>query len=569
MAVKTKSLNHNYPLYDYAPATENLKTLIYEAQARTPDKLAFRYRRKGEDIDVTYTEFKYEFNSVGTALMSVLGYNGTHSAIIGENSYDYILTHFAVMNTGGVSAPIDRELAPEGIANIINMSDSEYLFCSSAYESKIADILPSIPNIKKIFVFDKAEDDGIFCSFDKLKAEGAKLLDGGDKSFVDFKIDTKKLATLVFTSGTTGVSKGVMLSQSNLLLDAVSAMKNMLIYDCCVSVLPYHHTYEIMVLVCMLHNNTTICINESLRTVLVSLKKYKPLDICLVPLFVETMYKRVWATAEDSGKAGGLRFLLKLSRLLRKCGIDIRHKLFKTIHENFGGRLTKIICGGAPIKTNVAQFFDDIGIQVLLGYGISECSPIVSVNRNEFYDCFSTGVPVDCCTVRIDNPNEDGEGEICVKGDNVMLGYYKNPEATAAVFTEDGYFRTGDIGKLDEHGRLYITGRIKNLIVLNNGKNVYPEELENYFADSEIVSEIIVYADKKQGNIEVAVTAEIYPNPEYIKNNNITDVKAAVQAEVDKINEKLPIYKQIKNVKLRDAEFEKTTSKKIKRNYNK
>ena len=381
--------------------------------------------------------------------------------------------------------------------------------------------------------------------------------------------DSSHRALIMFTSGTTGKSKGVMLSADTLLFNIMQSQKLMKITDVCLSVLPYHHSYESTCgLLTMFHHGMTICINESLRSVLPNFKVYKPTEVQLVPLFVEKIYRGIWDKAEETGKAGMLRKLIKVSNAMLKVGIDMRKKLFKSVTSTFGGELLGIICGGAPLKPFLPDFFDSIGITLINGYGISECGPLVSINRPCFHDYESVGLPLPETEIRIDNPNENGEGEICVKGRNVMLGYYKNEAATAEAIT-DGYFHTGDIGKLGHDGFLFITGRMKNVIILQNGKNVYPEEIEDKLsAMCEYIGEIIIFASKKDENGDQTVLgAEIFPDAERAAARGISDVQEVIKKAISDYNEKEPSYKVIKNIVFRTEEFEKTTSKKIKRKY--
>ena len=242
------------------------------------------------------------------------------------------------------------------------------------------------------------------------------------------------------------------------------------------SVLPYHHSYEAVAgILVALHRHATLCINDSLKRVVKNLALYKPGYMYVVPALMEVLYRRMWASIEEKGKTKTIKIAIKLSRFLRAIGIDVRRKLFKELHNALGGNLVKLVCGGAPLRAEIADFFDDIGIIVTNGYGITECSPLVSVNTDFINDPKTVGLPMECVEIRIDDPNEDDEGEICVKGDIVMLGYYKNEAATAEVFTEDGFFRTGDYGKVNKKGQILITGRKKNIIILGNGKNIYPE----------------------------------------------------------------------------------------------
>lgn len=558
-----KRHDKNYPYYQ-TPKVSDFREMVNTCTEKYGTKLLYKFKQGGEMHEKTYVDFKNDIDGFGTALTTTLGVKNEHIALICENCYDWIVVYYTMMMTNGVFVPVDRELPPEGIANVLRQSESDILVISDTYLTKFADVIETVENVKKVIVIGN-KTEGRY-SYHTLKEDGKKLVENGDKSFTELKVDVNVLASLVFTSGTTGVSKGVMLTKYNILANALYAMDNLLIDESCLSVLPYHHTFESsMGLICYYYNGSTVYINENLRSVAANLKLYKPHNVLVVPLLVETMYKRIWNTAEESGKAETLKKAIKISNALRKIGIDLRKKLFKSVTDNLGGNLRKFICGGAAIKSNICEFFDDIGITVITGYGISECSPLVSVNRNNFYDFESVGVTSPLCEAKIDEPNENGEGEICVKGGNVMLGYYKNPEATAAAF-KDGWFLTGDIGKIDDQGRIYITGRKKNLIVLKNGKNVYPEEIESYFNESKTICELVVYALKDENDHESAITAEIFPNMDLLKDGKTLDqLKAEINDEISAVNAKLPNYKQIKKVTFRDTEFEKTTTKKIKR----
>ena len=330
--------------------------------------------------------------------------------------------------------------------------------------------------------------------------------------------------------------------------------------------LPYHHTYEAVCgILVSLHHHSTICVNDSLRHVAENMKFFKPDYILLVPLFVENLYKKIMSGIEAKGKAKAFEKLIKTSNAMRKVGIDMRKSLFKSVHDVFGGEIIKLVCGGAPIRPELAGFFDAVGINLINGYGITECSPLVSVNRDYYSDYRSVGVSLPCCEVKIDEPNEDGEGEICVKGDVVMMGYYKKPEATAEVLSEDGWFRTGDYGRFNDEGQLFITGRKKNLIVLKNGKNVYPEEIEGYLQNIPYVSEVVVYAVRNESGEETALCAEIYPNEELLAGKSVEERNTMIKNAVEELNKTLPSYKKVLKIKLRSTEFEKTTSKKIRR----
>jgi long-chain acyl-CoA synthetase len=308
---------------------------------------------------------------------------------------------------------------------------------------------------------------------------------------------------------------------------------------------------------------SSIYISSGLKHIPEEIREQKPTHLILVPLFVETLYKKIWAGAEKSGKAKMLRRMIKVSNVLRKCGIDLRRKLFRPVLDNFGGKLEMIICGGASLNQDIIDSFDAIGITILNGYGITECSPLISCNRNKYQKKGSVGTPIIGELVKIKDPDENGEGEICVKGPNVMLGYYKDPEATAAAFDEEGYFKTGDYGRLDEEGWIYITGRLKNLIILSNGKNVYPEEIETEISRIFGVAECIVYAGESKMQNKEAIVAEIFPDFEALKSRGIENVKEYFEDEIKKVNSRMVSYKAVKMVKIRNEEFTKNTSKKI------
>lgn len=333
----------------------------------------------------------------------------------------------------------------------------------------------------------------------------------------------------------------------------------------CLSVLPYHHTYEAVAgILVALHKHSCICINDSLKNVLKNLQLFKPDYIYLVPAFTEVFYKNIWNNAEKTGKDKTLKKIIPISNHLRTIGIDLRKKFFQSIHEAFGGNLREIICGGAPIRPEVGKFFNDIGITLLNGYGITECSPLVSVNRMKFNDSTTVGVILPCCEVKLENINDEGDGEICVKGDIVMKGYYKEQEKTDKVL-KDGWFNTEDYGSVNEKGQLIINGRKKNLIVLDNGKNVYPEEIENYILSIPYVKEVIVKSKKNKNGQEVSLTAEVFLDQEKIQEMELDNIKETLKKDIAQSCQELPTFKKVTDIEIRDTEFEKTTTNKIKR----
>lgn len=548
-------------LYDI-PKVKSMREMLALASAESGDKTAIMYKSGNDIVSHTYSEFTDTTYYLGTALID-LGFGESHIAVIGENSYPWICVYLTVLQSSGVIVPVDKELPESDIFNVLQHSDSEIVFCSAKYEKIFRENRDKIPFIKKFVCFDEDEDDGDFISYSKLVKRGEELRNSGDKSFDGAGSDEYALKMLVYTSGTTGMSKGVMLSEHNLASIVSYGPTVSDVHTKCLSVLPYHHTYEAVAGILVgLHRRATICINSQLTQVLKNLQVFKPDYIYLVPAFVELFHKKIWQTAKKQGKEKGLKLLIVLSNALRKIGIDKRRKLFSSIHESFGGNLIKIVCGGAPIRAELGDFFDSIGINLINGYGITECSPLVSANREEINDCSTVGVVLPCCEIKFINKTSEGDGEICVKGDTVMMGYYKMPEVTAEVL-EDGWFKTGDYGKMNENGLLMITGRKKNLIVLDNGKNVFPEELENYIQAIPYVKEVIVSGEKDENGIETALSAEIYIDPEMIPENPLDTLRS----DIDEATKELPVYKRINTIKLRDTEFEKTTSNKIKRKY--
>lgn len=543
---------------------KSIKEMLDLAVKEAGNKNAFEYKNGDKIVKITYKQYVDDINSLGTALAS-LNMHNKHVAIIGENSYKWLTVYLCMLQSTGVFVPVDRELTCLDVINVLKHSDSEVLFFSKKYAQYIPEIKKSIPNIKYYIGLDVKKDEDNILSYDLLKESGKKLLDKKSTIYTDLKDDENNLKLLVYTSGTTGNPKGVMLTEHNLISVVYYGLQIADIGEKCLSVLPYHHTYEAVAGILVgLHKHSTICINDSLKNVLKNLQLYKPDYIYLVPAFTEVFYKSIWNNAQKTGKDKALKKMIPLSNALRKTGIDLRKKFFKSIHEAFGGNLNQIVCGGAPIRPEIGKFFNDIGITLLNGYGITECSPLVSVNRANFNDSSTVGVILPCCEVKIENKTADGDGEIYVKGDIVMKGYYKEPEKTAKVL-KDGWFNTEDYGRINEKGQLIINGRKKNLIVLDNGKNIYPEEIENYIMGIPYVKEVLVKASKNAAGQETALIAEVFLDKEKIEEMHIENIKETLKKDVQDSVRELPVYKHISDVKIRKNEFEKTTTSKIKR----
>lgn len=557
--------NKNYPLYE-TTVFEDFRIMTENVAKKYPDRIAFSFKKNPQDTDtinVTYPEARDYIRNMGTELIA-MGCRDKHIALIGESSYEWVCSYFSLMSIGAVVVPIDVNLPVDEIAGILNVAECQFLFYSSSIEAAIQEFREKIPGLNTYICMNETKAENVHRLSD-IAERGRQRFINGDNSYYDYTIDTERLATIVFTSGTTGKGKGVMLSQKNIVSDMTQGMYNFAITPKTINVLPPHHTFGSTVnFVGHFAQGSSIYISSGLKYIGNEIREQQPSHLILVPLFVENMYKKVWAAAEKNGKAKTLKQMIKLSNMLRKCGLDLRRKLFKSVLDSFGGKLEMIICGGANLNQDVIDFFDAIGITLLNGYGITECSPLISCNRNKYQKKGSVGTPIVGLLVKIKDPDENGEGEICVKGPNVMLGYYKDPEATAAVFDEEGYFKTGDYGRLDEEGWIYITGRLKNLIILSNGKNVYPEEIETEISRIYGVSEVVVYAgeSRAQKGKEIIV-AEIFPDFDALKTRGIEDAYSYFESEIKKVNSRMVSYKAVKMIKIRDTEFKKNTSRKI------
>ena len=570
-------MNKNYPIYQ-TTFIDDMRSLVEESAQNFPDNVAISYKDKPSDKEVKqvlFTQWRDDVRHLGTALIA-RGLREENIAIVGENSYGWCCAFFGVMAIGSVTVPVDKELPVEDIDGIISTTACKAVIYGKAAEEKIkellekdglksAELLVSIEpesNIKAELAGEKK-----LISIAELEAEGEKLYRGGDNSYYDYKIDVNRLASIVFTSGTTGKGKGVMLSQANICLDMTLGMYNFDITRKTLHVLPPHHTFGSTVnYVGHLSQGCEVYISSGLKHVSDEIREQQPTHLILVPAFLEVMNRKIWTTARKTGKEGLLKTMMKVSDALRKIGIDLRKKLFSSVLSAFGGKLELVICGGAKLDEEIIRTFDSLGITILNGYGITECAPLISANRNKYQKPGSVGTPILACRVKIDNPDENGEGEICVKGPNVMLGYYNNPEATAEVFDKDGFFHTGDYGRLDEEGWIYITGRKKNLIILSNGKNVYPEEIEADLQKVEGVSEVVVYAgESRVQKDKITIVAEIFPDADLLADKGIENPQEYFENEVKALNAKMPPYKAVKRVKLRDVEFQKNTSRKITR----
>jgi long-chain acyl-CoA synthetase len=535
-------------------------------------RVAFSYFGEGRRLqDITYREL-YRMILRISAGLTTMGLSKKRVAILGETSVEWVACYLSVLATGSVVIPLDKELDIEVIEGFMEQVDADVIIYSGAFNGKLAHAMQEHPSLTH-FIAMKPDDRELALS-DKVVALKDVIERGYPIASNGYTLPPvekrEEVAEFLFTSGTTGTSKCVMLSQKNIFAAVTAAAETVDFSadDTIVSLLPIHHTYELACMLAALDYGMHVCINDSLTRVLKNLQLFKPTALVLVPLYVYTFYKKIWAEAKKSGKDKALKLGIGASRALRATGIDKRRDIFADVHKPFGGRLEKIICGGAALNPRMIDFFETIGISIYEGFGITECAPLVAVTP--YYDrkYGSVGPAVPCCQIRIDemSTNDKGyrEGEIQVKGDNVMIGYYKNHKATANAFTADGWFRTGDMGYLDDDNYCYITGRLKTVIVLENGKNIFPEEIEEYLGDIDKILESVVVG--RQVGSEVNLVAVVYPDlTKFPVSATKDDIYKDIQHEINELNKKLPTYKHIKTIEIRDKEFEKTTSRKIKR----
>ena len=560
----------NGKLYEVRKISTIREMLEQSCEIFADNNACLRKIKRGEPYTgVSYAQFKEDVWALGTALHSLGLKCGKRIAVIGENRYEWVLSYMAAVNGDTMFVPIDRELAAPDIINLLNIAKVSAVIFSPKIASKLENVKTEVETVEYMISMD-AVDESADKTVSSLVEEGKKLVESGDDFFDTNIIDPDEAKIMLFTSGTTALSKGVLLCHKNICtnLMAMCSMVDIKPTDTFLSILPPHHTYESTCgILAPLFRGSCIAFNDGLKYIPNNLAESKASVLLGVPAVFELLYKRIWAAARQKGIEKKLKTGLKLSNFLRKIGIDKRRSIFSAVHETFGGNIRLFISGAAAIDPNVAKGFRDLGILFLQGYGITECSPIVTLNRDIFYKDNAAGIPLNCMEVKIDNPNEEGIGEIICKGDNVMLGYYENDEETQKVL-KNGWFYTGDLGFIDKDGFVIISGRKKNIIIDKNGKNVYPEELETFLNKNEYILESMVYAHDE--NDEFEIRAQVFPNMPVIEENvgkDISDekIQELMEAAVKEVNDRNPTWKYIRKVIVRSEEFTKTTTKKIKR----
>lgn len=571
-------MNGDVFLRKFYEKPSSFREIVVGSHHNYGNKVFMRSINKDDSLkEITFSQFYEDNINFGTGLFS-LGLKEKRFAVISETRYEWLEAYLAAIMGGGIIVPLDKELNIEQIKSFIEFAEVDCIVFSSQYRNSIFSIAEQLTNVKFFIDMDDEEFDdlstGRFITYKKICSIGKQELEIGNNSYLYYENDHDALAAIIFTSGTTGSSKGVMLSENNVLasIHAASNMVDFSYKDELVSVLPLHHTYETCCgILTPLFMGITINVNNSLKYVMKNFKRFKPTGLVLVPLFATTMFKRINDELKKKNKEKLVNNIKKISNVTRKVKIDLRRVFFKEILEAFGGRLEKMIVGGAPLDPELVDYFDELGVSLAQGYGTTECAPLVAVNPYYAIKKNSVGIPALGSEVRIADYADDGStiyknsgeiGEILVKGPNVMLGYYNQPEATAESFNEDGFFKTGDIGYMDDENYIYITGRKKNVIVLNNGKNVFPEEIEEYLQKLDFVLECVVLGNEGKDG-EIVLTAYIFPDYNMFIGKTEDEISSYIKSEVMKLNKSLPSFKQIRSIEIKKTEFEKTTTKKI------
>lgn len=540
-----------------------LKELLTVSEKKYRNNTAFYLKDMGGAIyQVTYEKFKSDCDSFGTALVCELSAKDKNIGIFMPNCYEWCVTYLAVTGGVGTVVPLDKELPCQELYNIIDFAEIEIIITNDSGCS----ILSQNPERrKKLKIITVGEEvNGSDYAFENLLLKGKEDITYGKRDYLDAVTLPEHTAALLFTSGTTGMTKGVMLSDSNICSDIEAVKQTVTITDADIafSVLPLHHTYESIAFLMMIRSGAAISFCESFRRLRENLREYKPTIFVTVPLLLENLHKRITGRMEEEGKGNAARLITKVSTVLPS---ESRKKIFAEIHNFFGGRLRMIICGAAALQKQTAKDFFSYGIPVIIGYGLTECSPIVICNNDTSPTVDTVGKPLPGVQVKIVNPDEDGIGEIAVKGPMVMKGYYKNKSQTDAIMI-DGWFHTGDLGFADKNGNYHITGRCKNVIVTANGKNIYPEELEYYLSKENVIGECIVYSEADD-----IISVEILPSMEDVKKKlkkeypTDEEIHSAVKEAVRSVNKGLQGYKRIRKVTIRKEAFDKTSTHKIKR----
>lgn len=551
----------------------NLKEMLEKSAKKFGDKPAYVFKTEevGKLKKINYNEFKNNVDSLGTALIN-LGLKDKRIAIIGDNRYEWAVSYLAVVNGTGIVVPLDKALPNNEIENLIIRSEVEAIIFTEKYNEVINELKDKKnTNLKYFISMDLKESDNGIISFDKLLKKGNDLIENGNKEFIDAKINDEIMSIMLFTSGTTSSSKAVMLSHKNIasnLMD-ISATIKFDTKDRFLSFLPLHHTFECTVgFLLPIYSGCSIAFCDGIRHVSENLKEYDITVLLSVPVLYEAIYNKIKKNIEKNNKQTSVKIGMFLSKFLFKLGVDVREKLFAEIHNGLGKNLRLMVSGGAALNAEIEKFFNAVGITMYQGYGLTETSPVISAEDDKNRKIGSIGKAFPSLDVKIKDPNEEGIGELLVKGPTVMLGYYNNEEATKETISEDGWLNTGDLAKIDSEGYIFITGRKKYVIVLKNGKNVYPEELEILVNKIAGVKECFVYGEVQEDK-DYKISVKVVYDKDVMKDvynvESEFDIKDVLWKEVKKINKTMPKYKYIKQIAVTDVELIKTTTRKVKR----
>ena len=562
---------------NYEPTTYKTIKEVFERSIELYKDNPFileKFNHKDEKFtEITYEKFGKDVIGLVTGLNKILNLKGKRVVIIGENTYYWYVSYMAMLCSDAIAVPVDKELPANEIENVIKRARACCVIYSSKKEEIIKKVKENLPDVAYFIKMNSEEeinekDVGI----EYIIEEGKNLIRIGDKYYKNVKIDPEEFKLLIFTSGTTSQSKGVMICNRNLAenINAVSAYVKLTEKDRFFSVLPLHHTYESSIgFLIPMAVGASIAVCEGLKYIVPNLKETKPTAMLAVPLLIENLYKKINENIKKSKKDKIVKSMIHVTNALKGVNVDIKRKVFSEIYDNLGGNIKYIVSAAAPIDAKIGRWLQDIGITFLQGYGLTETSPIAALTPEFDPKVGSAGKAVICAELKIDHPNDNGEGEVLIKSKTLMLGYYENEEATKEAI-EDEWFHSGDVGYLDEEGFLYITGRSKNVIVTQNGKNIYPEEIELLLGNVEEIKECMVYGKEVDGEKELIISVKVIPNLEKIEEKygkDLTDerIHNIIWERIKEVNKKLTSYKAIKNLEIKKDEFEKTTTMKIKR----
>ncbi len=552
---------------------ENLKEMLQKSGERFGDRPAYKFKTENpeEFTYITHKQFRDDINQLGTALID-MGLKNKRIAVISGNRYEWGVAYLAIVTGTGIVVPLDKSLPNNEIENLIIRSEVEAIFYSNSYDEIMNEIKEKgNTNVKYFISMDlESKTDGVYSQAELIN-KGKKLIDDGNREFLDSKINNEEMSIMLFTSGTTAMSKAVMLSHKNICSNLFDIASTIAVDETHVflSFLPLHHTFECTVgFLYPVSKGSCIAFCEGIRHIADNLKEFQITTMISVPILFESMYKRVMKTIAKKGKMETLQKGIKISRVLLKFGIDLRKKLFKEIHDNLGGKIKLFVAGGAALDPEVEKGFNDLGLRLYQGYGLTESSPVIASEDDKYRRLGSIGKAFPSLDAKVIDENEEGVGELVAKGPSIMIGYYNNDEATKEAIDDEKWLHTGDLAKIDEDGYIFIVGRKKFVIVLKNGKNIYPEEIETLINKIEGIKESFVYG-KPEPDGDYKICAKIVYDSEIIEETyGTTDeekLKELIWQEIKKVNKTMPAYKYVREITITNEELIKTTTQKIKR----